>query len=133
MFKYSLFTCIFLLAMAAEAKEESYQVVTEIKLSSDEKLIVKSSPHLSTRKMSKVILNYIGKKPLQVLSFDAEMPDHNHGMIVKPTAPKPYGKGERSFLIEGVKLHMPGSWVLKIKTMVNGSTKEIRHPFNVSL
>jgi len=42
-------------------------------------------------------------------TFDARMPEHNHGMVVKPRVAQ---VGDGIFTIAGVKLHMEGKWEL---------------------
>lgn len=43
------------------------------------------------------------------LTFDARMPEHNHGMVTKA---KIVAVAPDEYHIEGVKLHMPGQWEL---------------------
>lgn len=42
-------------------------------------------------------------------AFDAQMPEHGHGMFVKP---KIKGSASNKYEIDGVKLHMRGRWEL---------------------
>jgi len=44
-----------------------------------------------------------------LINFDAIMPSHNHGMVLKP---KIVRVGPKEWRIDGVKLHMKGSWRL---------------------
>lgn len=46
---------------------------------------------------------------LQLVKFDALMPAHRHGMVTKAHISE---VGSHQYLIEGVKLHMPGVWSL---------------------
>ena len=55
------------------------------------------------------------------LTFDATMPDHGHGMNVDPTVSSP-ATGE--YLIEGINLHMPGTWKLDFSIDVDGTTTD---------
>ena len=55
------------------------------------------------------------------LTFDATMPDHGHGMNVEPTVSSPV-TGE--YLIEGINLHMPGTWKLDFSIDVDGTTTD---------
>ena len=55
------------------------------------------------------------------LTFDATMPDHGHGMNVEPTVSSP-ATGE--YLIEGINLHMPGTWKLDFSIDVDGTTTD---------
>ena len=45
----------------------------------------------------------------KLTAFDARMPEHNHGMIVKSSISS---QGEGKWSIAPVKLHMRGHWVL---------------------
>ena len=54
------------------------------------------------------------------LKFDARMPAHNHGMIVRPTVER---VGASVFRVDGVKLHMPGDWEIVVE-LVKGEKKE---------
>lgn len=47
-------------------------------------------------------------QPLE-LRADAEMPEHQHGMLQTPIS---RALGERRFEVEGMRFHMPGRWVL---------------------
>ena len=55
------------------------------------------------------------------MTFDATMPDHGHGMNVQPTV-NSSDAGE--FLIEGINLHMPGTWKLEFSIAANGATTD---------
>ena len=55
------------------------------------------------------------------LTFDATMPDHGHGMNVQPTVSSS-AAGE--YLIEGINLHMPGTWKLDFSLDVDGTVTE---------
>ena len=44
--------------------------------------------------------------------FDARMPEHQHGMATKAVIQK---KSNAEYTVSGVKLHMPGKWVLEFK------------------
>ena len=55
------------------------------------------------------------------LTFDATMPDHGHGMNVQPTVSSSVAG---DYLIEGINLHMPGSWKLDFRIDVDGSVTE---------
>lgn len=57
-------------------------------------------------------------------SFDARMPEHNHGMVTKPVIKNVSGS---EFTVDGVKLHMPGKWVLEF--VVSG--KSVKVPLDV--
>lgn len=51
--------------------------------------------------------------------FDARMPEHNHGMVTKATIQKK----STGYDVGGVKLHMPGKWVLEF--MVSNKASKV--------
>jgi hypothetical protein len=58
----------------------------------------------------------------------AEMPEHGHGMNTKTEVT---AKGEGSFLVKGMLLHMPGWWRMVVELDVDGKKQEI--VFNIEL
>lgn len=64
------------------------------------------------------VLGPPGNQDLQLLSFDAVMPAHNHGMVLKP---KIFKEKNNSWRIEGVKLHMAGDWEFVFSWQVGAS------------
>lgn len=67
-------------------------------------------------------------KGLKVLKFDALMPGHHHGMI---TRPKITAKNSGEYLIEGVKLHMAGDWVLELKLEQGQGAAQVAIPLKL--
>jgi hypothetical protein len=59
--------------------------------------------------------------PWNLIHFDASMPEHKHGMMVKPTVPQKISEGV--WMIEGVKLHMDQTWEFVLDTF-HGDKKE---------
>ncbi len=64
------------------------------------------------------------------LKIDATMPDHNHGMNVKPKL-KELGKGV--YAVEGFLFHMPGYWEIKATINHAGKTETVVFGVNVEL
>lgn len=64
------------------------------------------------------------------LKLDATMPDHNHGMNVKPKL-KELGKG--IYAVEGFLFHMPGYWEIKATIQHAGKTETVVFGVNVEL
>lgn len=60
------------------------------------------------------------------LSFDARMPEHKHGMVTKPKITK---LSPTSFRVDGVRLHMPGKWLLHFVLKYEQGETEITSPF----
>jgi hypothetical protein len=90
---------------------------------------------LELNKMTALIVKVVPKSPEPIvpgtytgLEFDATMPAHNHGMVVKPvvteTAP-----GE--FRIDGVKLHMAGDWLLQFTLKASGQPVKVTAPLQL--
>lgn len=67
-------------------------------------------------------------KGLRVLKFDAVMPGHHHGMI---TRSKVTAKKTGEYLIEGVKLHMPGDWLLELKLEQGQASTQVAIPLKL--
>ena len=63
------------------------------------------------------------------IHFDGGMPSHGHGFVTQPRVTQNLGDGE--FLVEGVKFHMPGAWVLRIT--VTSRTKSDRATLPVTI
>ena len=47
------------------------------------------------------------------LAFSGGMPQHGHGFETEPRATRELGGGD--FLVEGVKFHMAGDWMLRVE------------------
>ena len=92
----------------AEFSVDSKNVVLELTTDSD----------LSKVSTITVTLSPADGLPELDLDFDARMPEHNHGMVVKPRVHK---KTANVFEISGVKLHMPGKWQFEV--VVRGTKK----------
>ncbi|SMF12851.1 hypothetical protein [Pseudobacteriovorax antillogorgiicola] len=118
-----------LLSLATAGFGKSFHKDTTIVLKDKQTIEVYGKPSLQKKKVTSVKL-VPKSKGIKILSFDAEMPDHDHGMVVKPTKPSP-SKDGKGVIINGVKLHMPGDWVLKVTIEQNGKTEELRHPYLV--
>lgn len=84
-------------------------------------LIMSAEPPLEARKLSTLKLEPEPGSAWVPLAFDATMPAHKHGMNVAPSAPEARGE---AFFIQGVKLHMPGAWLLRLKLRHKQSGEE---------
>jgi hypothetical protein len=62
------------------------------------------------------------------LTFDARMPEHNHGMVVKPTV---FETGPGVFRVDGVKLHMVGHWELSFAVSSGATPVKVVVPFEM--
>ena len=56
-----------------------------------------------------------------VVTVDADMPQHGHGMNYRPRVRLESATGE--FIAEGFVLHMPGLWRFRFK-LVDGTSRE---------
>ena len=59
---------------------------------------------------------------LEIL-VDAGMPQHAHGMTVRPTAQRERGNGR--YEVDGMLLHMPGSWELYVDVIDGPYTERV--------
>lgn len=60
---------------------------------------------------------------------DGDMPQHGHGLPTRPQVTRSLGNG--NYLVEGVKFHMPGWWVMDFEVTAGGKTDKVR--FNLML
>jgi hypothetical protein len=58
------------------------------------------------------------------LGVNAWMPDHGHGMLREPRAE---ARGDGSFLVEGMLLHMRGHWTLLFDVLEGTSAETAEH------
>ena len=65
---------------------------------------------------------------LQLVKFDAQMPAHRHGMVTKAKISE---LGSQEYLIEGVKLHMPGMWQLMFDLKASSEVIQVAIPLNL--
>ena len=66
--------------------------------------------------------------PNAVIEVDGDMPEHGHGL---PTTPKVRNLGGGKYLLEGLKFHMPGWWVVTLDISAAGASDEAT--FNLKL
>ena len=63
------------------------------------------------------------------IAVDGDMPQHGHGLPTRPQVARYLGNGD--YLVEGLKFHMPGWWVMDFEVTANGQTDQVR--FNLML
>lgn len=57
------------------------------------------------------------------------MPDHDHGL---PTSPQVTGQlGDGRYLLQGMRFHMPGRWLLRIDLEIDGKSESVEIPFSL--
>lgn len=56
------------------------------------------------------------------------MPAHSHGL---PTTPTVRGLGGGRYLVEGLKFHMPGAWVVAFRIKAAAGTDAVSFPFEL--
>ncbi len=64
-----------------------------------------------------------------VVEFDGGMPAHRHGFVTRPRVTRNLGGGE--FLVEGVKFHMPGEWVIQVTVTHRAGSEQVTLPLVV--
>ncbi len=73
-------------------------------------------------------LNTKSSKLPKLENFDATMPQHRHGMITKSRITK---VSESEYLVEGVKLHMPGEWQLNMQFLEDKISAQVAIPLKL--
>ncbi len=63
------------------------------------------------------------------IAVDGDMPQHGHGLPTRPQVARYLGNGD--YLVEGLKFHMPGWWVMDFVVTANGQSDQVR--FNMML
>jgi hypothetical protein len=63
------------------------------------------------------------------ITVDGDMPQHGHGLPTEPQVTMDLGGGD--YLVEGLKFHMPGWWVVDYTINVGGQSDTVR--FNLLL
>lgn len=122
-------------SLAAEAAVNAeYLAVGNVPIDENYILQVSSKPDLQKRKLSQLKVSLVASQKntdanYQLISFDADMPEHQHGMVVQASKPKKISDGEKAkltYLVDGVKLHMPGKWVLRFELKKPGVKESIK-------
>ena len=73
-------------------------------------------------------LSFDPSNSIDTVAFEATMPEHGHGLAIQPTI-KPLEKG--SFRVEGVRFHMAGNWVLRVRLHDRNGWDSVSIPFRV--
>jgi hypothetical protein len=63
------------------------------------------------------------------ITVDGDMPQHGHGLPTRPQVTRYLDNGD--YLIEGLKFHMPGWWVVDFQMEAGGQQDQVR--FNLLL
>src|SRR5690606_10948808 len=58
------------------------------------------------------------------IAVDGDMPQHGHGLPTEPQVTTELGGGD--YLVEGVKFHMPGWWVMDFTIDAGDQTDTVR-------
>lgn len=75
-----------------------------------------------------IAVDHLPINDLALFKFDAQMPAHRHGMVTKA---KISSTGSQRYLIEGVKLHMPGMWQLVFDLKAASDVIQVAIPLNL--
>ena len=92
-----------------------------------------AEPPLRAKKMTQLKLIWPSESAWKPIGFDALMPTHKHGMIVKPMLPQKLANPSPIiYQIEGVKLHMQGPWLLRLQLEnKDGIKKWVQTPIEI--
>lgn len=63
------------------------------------------------------------------ITLDGDMPQHGHGLPTRPQVTRNLGNGD--YLVEGLKFHMPGWWVMDFEITSGEQRDSVR--FNMML
>ena len=63
------------------------------------------------------------------ITVDGDMPQHGHGLPTRPQVTRFLGNGD--YVVEGLKFHMPGWWVVDFQIEAGGKQDQVR--FNLLL
>lgn len=77
-------------------------------------------------------LNMVGNdgKPVEFncTKVDARMPEHNHGMILRPVIKK---LSKSKYEVSGMKLHMPGYWEILVDVVLDAKKYQLVLPYRL--
>lgn len=107
--------------------------VMQVETVSPKQTANKPAPSLKSRQMTSLRVSFFdaaGKpvRDIQDVEFNATMPAHKHGMNVTP---KTTAEQSGTFRIDGIKLHMPGEWVLSFKVKHGVEDQLIEVPLTI--
>ena len=106
--KFKRVIFLFLILLASEKGRAG--VIAELSdtgLSAKAYIQGSSIPFNSLFSMNVVLNN--DSTPQELIDFEAVMPAHNHGMVLKSKITR---MGPREWRIDGLKMHMKGKWTL---------------------
>ena len=124
-----------LLASTAYSKDTKPIYLSQQKIESGGNVLVEADKSVSKMKIGSVYVTITEDCNCSLEAFNASMPKHKHGMYVKPSTPKliSSGKDGRTYKIDGVKLHMPGLWLLELKIKKKSKEIDIKAPYQMNL
>lgn len=64
-----------------------------------------------------------------IVNIAGGMPEHDHGLPTQPLITKNLGEGK--YLLEGMKFHMHGYWVVTLSIEAAGKTDQVTFPLNL--
>ncbi|MDO8907822.1 MAG: FixH family protein [Pseudohongiella sp.] len=64
-----------------------------------------------------------------LIRVDGGMPAHNHGLATSPQVTDYLGEGR--YLVEGLRFHMPGDWLMQIQVEHNGRSYRAEAKFQL--
>ncbi len=118
------------LVVACNLWADAFLKEAVVKVDKASHLEILANPGLQTKKLNTLKIKLGGAfKDFQLLSFDATMPAHSHGMVVTPS--KPIRLQDGAFEVKGVKLHMPGDWLLEIKVRIKGKEVTLKQRYKL--
>ena len=83
---------------------------------------------VSLREFHPWTLSFDPGASIDTVAFEATMPEHGHGLSTQPTI---QALENGSFLVKGVRFHMAGNWVLRVRLHDRNGWDSVSIPFRV--
>lgn len=133
--KNILFSLLLLAANSAYSKDSAPAYLAQQTIASGGNVLIKADSSVAKMKLGSIYVTITEGCNCNLEAFNAAMPKHKHGMFVKPTTPKlvSSGKEGRTYKIDGVKLHMPGLWILQLKMKNKAKEFDVKVPYQMNI
>ena len=133
--KKALVAICSLLSLSTNAAPKETSYLSQIKIKSGGHVMIKADKQVPKMKLGSVYVTITKDCQCSLESFDATMPQHKHGMFVTPSTPKVIESTDKdtTYKVEGVKLQMPGSWLLLVNIKKKSEKITVKLPYEVKI
>lgn len=133
--KNILFSLLLLAANSAYSKDSVPVYLAQQTIASGGNVLIKADSSVAKMKLGSIYVTITKGCNCALEAFNAAMPKHKHGMFVKPSTPKLVSsdKEGRTYKIDGVKLHMPGLWILQLKMKKKAEEFDVKVPYQTKI